>query len=138
MAGYLDNYGADDERREERNRWLFIVGAAALVLLFFWFVLFVWDKTEILRVESVARLPQILRKHKQEDRVKQFLAVLRQDPKAAYAMWGCTDAKPCKEYPFTEFSKDWGPDSQRNPQTSAIVKSRSCGNGVIVTVDSGR
>jgi len=51
MAGYLDNYGAGDERREKRNRWLLILGGAALVLLFFWFVLFVWDKTEILRAQ---------------------------------------------------------------------------------------
>jgi hypothetical protein len=136
MAGYLDNYGAGDERREKRNRWLLILGGAALVLLFFWFVLFVWDKTEILRAQSVARLAQILRNHKEEARVKQFLTLRRQDPKAAYAMWGCTDAKPCKDYAFPEFLKDWGPDSARNRPSSAIVRSRSCGNGVIVTVAS--
>jgi len=138
MAGYLDQYGAGDERREKRNKLLLLLGVCALVGLFLWFFFFVWDKTEVLRAERVARLAQILRNHRQESRVQSFFDFLQhQDYKAAYALWNCTDANPCKDYPFTEFMKDWGPNSTR-AAGHTISKSRSCGSGVIVTVDSGR
>lgn len=139
MPGYLDQYGAGDERREKRNKLLFIGGGAALVLLFLWFFFFVWDKAEIVRAEPVARLAQVLRNHRQEDRVRNFIGLLRQQKyQAAYALWGCTEAKPCKDYVFTEFMKDWGPASARNVNSYQIPRSRSCGTGVIVTVDFGR
>src|ERR1043165_7260258 len=99
MAGYLDEYGAGDERREKRNKLILIVGACAIVLLFLWSFFFVWDKTEILRFQSLARLAQIARNHQQEGRVKDFLELLRrQDYKGAYALWNCTDQHPCKDY----------------------------------------
>jgi hypothetical protein len=139
MPGYLDQYGAGDERRERRNKLIIILGATALVLLFLWFLLFVWDKTEVLRIESVARLSQILRNHRQESRVKSFFDLLqRQDYKAAYALWNCTEANPCRDYAFTEFMKDWGPGGAHAAGHYAVVSSRSCGSGVIVTVDSGQ
>jgi hypothetical protein len=139
MAGYLDQYGAGDERREKRNKLLLILGGCALAVLFLWFFFFVWDKTEVLRAEPVARLAQILRNHRQESRVKNFFDLLqRQDYKAAYALWNCSDAHPCRDYPFTEFMKDWGPDSARNAARYSIPRSRSCGSGVIVTVNIGR
>ena len=138
MAGYLDHYGAGDERREKRNKLLLIAGACVLVLAFLWFILFAWDKTEILRLQSVARLAQVLRNHRQESRVKSFLDLLqRQDYKAAYALWNCTDARPCRDYSFDEFTKDWGPNAPRNAGGYSIARSRSCGSGVIVTLDSG-
>jgi len=139
MAGYLDHYGAGDERREKRNKLFLITGACILLLLFLWFFFFVWDKTEVLRAAPVARLAQILRNHRQESRVKSFFDLLqRQDFKAAYALWSCTDQHPCKDYPFTEFMKDWGPASPRAAAAGyTIPKSRSCGSGVIVTVDFG-
>jgi hypothetical protein len=138
MAGYLDQYGAGDERREKRNKLLLISGACVLVLAFFWFILFAWDKTEILRIQSVARLAQIVRNHRQESRVKSFMDILqRQDYKAAYALWNCTDAHPCRDYSFAEFMKDWGPTAPRSTGGYSIAKSRSCGSGVIVTLDSG-
>jgi hypothetical protein len=138
MAGYLDEYGAGDERREKRTKLFIILGAVVLILLFLWYFFFVWDKTEILRVESLARLAQIARNHRQESRVKEFAGFLqKQDYKSAYALWNCTDAHPCKEYPFPEFLKDWGPQSSRNAAQFSVPKSRSCGSGVIVTIDLG-
>lgn len=139
MAGYLDQYGAGDEQREKRNKLLLILGACALVALFLWFFFFVWDKTEILRAQPVARLAQILRNHRQESRVKSFFDLLQhQDYKGAYALWNCTDEHPCKDYAFPEFMKDWGPNSPRASATGyTIPRSRSCGSGVIVTVDVG-
>jgi len=138
MAGYLDQYGAGDERREKRNKLILICGGVAFAVLFLWFFFFVWDKTEIIRAEPIARFAQILRNHRQEDRVKTFLDLLRQQNyQAAYALWGCTDTKPCRDYPFSEFEKDWGPNSSRNLGSYSIPRSRSCGSGVIVTVDFG-
>ncbi len=139
MPGYLDQYGAGDERREKRTRLLLILGGIAALLVFLWFILFVWDKTEILRLQSVARLSQILRNHKQENRVKSFYDLLqRHDYKAAYALWNCTEEHPCRDYSFNEFMKDWGPGGAHGSGNPAIVRSRSCGSGVIVTVDSGQ
>jgi len=137
MPGYLDQYGAGDERRERRNKLIAIVGASVLVLLFFWFIFFVWDKTEILRIESVARLAQILRNHRQENRVRNFFSLVEHhDYKGAYALWNCTEANPCRDYSFNEFMKDWGPGGVQGAGPFSVVKSRSCGSGVIVTVDS--
>ena len=139
MPGYLDQYGIGDERREKRNKLLLILGGCALLLLFLWFFFFVWDKTEVLRAQPVARLAQILRNHRQESQVKTFFDLLQhKDYKAAYALWNCTDAHPCRDYAFNEFMKDWGPDSPRGAARYTIPKSRSCGSGVIVTVDTGQ
>jgi hypothetical protein len=128
MAGYLDQYGAGDERREKRNRWLFISGGAALVaLLFLWF-LYGWDKSEVVREPHVARLVQKLRHHGQEGEVRQFLELLRsRQYEAAYKVWGVN-----KDYPFDKFMEDWG--GQRNIGTFEITGSRSCGSGVVITV----
>jgi hypothetical protein len=139
MAGYLDEYGAGDERREKRNKLILILGAVVLVVAFLWFFFFVWDKTEMLRIQSIARMAQVLRNHQQESRVKSFFDFLQQkDYKAAYALWNCTDRHPCRDYPFSEFMKDWGPDSKRNAAQYTIPASRSCGSGVIVIVNSGQ
>jgi len=139
MAGYLDQYGTGDERREKRNKILLITGACVLLLLFLWFFFFVWDKTEVLRAEPLARLAQILRNHRQESRVKNFFELLQQrDYKAAYALWSCTDEHPCKDYAFAEFMKDWGPAGPRGAARYTIPRSRSCGSGVIVTVEFGQ
>jgi len=138
MAGYLDQYGAGDERREKRNKILLIAGACVLLALFLWFFFFVWDKTEILRVEPLARLAQILRNHREESRVRTFFDLLqRKDYQAAYALWNCTDAHPCRDYPYEEFMKDWGPAGVHGGAHYTIARSRSCGSGVIVTADRG-
>jgi hypothetical protein len=138
MAGYLDHYGAGEEQREKRIKLFLILGACVLLLLFLWFFFFVWDKTEILRAEPVARLAQILRNHRQESRVKNFSDLLQsRDYKAAYALWNCTDTHPCKDYTFNDFMKDWGPESPHGGGGFTIPRSRSCGSGVIVTVHSG-
>jgi hypothetical protein len=136
MAGYLEQYGAGEERREKRSKLILTLGIVALVVLFLWFFFFVWDKTEIVRAQPIARLAQILRNHREEARVRTFLDLLRQgNYQAAYALWGCTADKPCRDYSFSEFEKDWGPNSSRNLKAYTIPKSRSCGSGVIVTVD---
>ncbi len=120
MPGYLDNYGAGEERRE---RWIKITALVLVVLLIasgvaYWF----------------------LKNWRQERQARRFFEELgRQDYRAAYAMWGCTEAQPCRDYPFDQFMRDWGPASGRgNPSDFRVVKSRSCGSGVILTVETGK
>ena len=119
MAGYLDQYGVGDERRERFLKY----GALILVA--------------VLAVGGV--LYFLFKNYREEAQAKRFFALLaNHDYTAAYALWGCTDAKPCRDYPFPEFMKDWGPQSAHgNPAEFRITKSRSCGSGVILTVQTG-
>jgi hypothetical protein len=129
MAGYLDQYGAGDETRERRNRWLMIAGAAAIVALIVWWFLYRWDKSEIVREPHVARFVQKLRHHGQEGEVRHFLELVRnRQYEAAYKVWG-----ESKDYPLNKFLEDW--DGQRSIGSFEITRSRSCGSGVVITVD---
>lgn len=113
MAGYLDQYGAGEERREKKIKTAAIALVSLLVVggVLFWF----------------------FKNIRQERQVSQFFEELaRQDYKAAHARWGCTDAKPCRDYQMAEFLRDWGPQSGKRDYK--ITKTRSCGSGVIVTV----
>jgi len=76
----------------------------------------------------------------EERAVNAFLTKLKEkDFKAAYATWGCTDATPCKYYPFDKFLEDWGPQStQADPATAKIDDADDCGGIVIVTVVSSK
>jgi hypothetical protein len=117
MAGYLDQYGAGEERRENIVKRALIVFAAAAVL--------------------AAVLFFVFHNFRQEQRVKQFFSRLAaHDYKGAYALWGCTDAKPCAGYSFSTFMQDWGP-SAGDPAHYKITRSKSCGSGVILNVDFG-
>jgi hypothetical protein len=118
MAGYLDNYGAGEERREKTIKRLVLITITVIVaagILFF-----------------------IFKNYRQERQVNRFLDLLaHQDYQAAYALWGCTAANPCRDYQFAAFMQDWGPQSEHaDPKAYHITKTRSCGSGVIVTVDS--
>ena len=120
MAGYLDQYGAGEERREK------IVKTAVISL--------------VLLVALGGALFFVFHNYREEHQVKQFFDRLAaHEYKAAYALFGCTDEKPCRDYPLDKFMEDWGPNSERkNTSNFRISKSRSCGSGVILTVDFGR
>ena len=119
MAGYLDQYGAGEERREKIIKTLLISLATLLVVggvLFF-----------------------IFHNYSQERTVERFFERLQaHDYQGAYEMWVRT-ADDRKSYPFQSFLRDWGPQGE-HPDVSnyRISKSRSCGSGVILTVDFGK
>ena len=123
MAGYLEQYGAGEEQRERRGKIVKIVAmalAASILIgggLFFNFHNF-----------------------REERQVKQFLSLLEaRDYRAAYSLFACTDASPCRYYPFDKFMEDWGPNSGHSGFGNArITRSRSCGSGVLLTVDYGQ
>lgn len=115
---YLDDYGVRDARREKVLK-LIVFGTLALAiaaLAVWWFVL--RDRTE-------------------KQQIAAFLDLLRgRDYKGAYALWGCTDAKPCPSYPFDKFLEDWGPKSpQAAADAARIVETKSCENGIIQFIE---
>jgi hypothetical protein len=115
MAGYLDQYGAGDARREKIIKTL-VIAAIALVVI-------------------GGPLLFIFHNIRQESQVKRFFHLLdAHQYKEAYALWGCTDAHPCTGYSMDRFMEDWGP-GKADPEHYRISRSRSCGSGVILTVD---
>lgn len=118
MAGYLDHYGAGDERRIKIIKTVAI--AVAVLILVGGPLLFIFHN------------------YRQESQVRRFFSLLEAHQyKEAYALWGCTDAKPCTGYEMKRFMEDWGPD-KADPSNVRIERSRSCGSGVILTVDFGK
>ena len=117
--GYLDEYGAGDEMRERRVKHLILAGLGLLLLVFVAFLVF-HNRAEKALVEQFGAL------------------LVKKDHKAAYQLWGCSDDKPCREYPFQRFMEDWGPGSPHGEITSyRVVRAGACGSGVIVTLEVG-
>ena len=79
----------------------------------------------------------VFKNHGEEHRAKTFLGLLdAHNYQAAYAMWGCTDSRPCPAYPFAKFQEDWGPKSEHADESVAhIGLSQTCGSGVLIRLD---
>ena len=117
MAGFLDQYGAGDDRREKIIKW--IVFSVLGVILIGGPLIFVFYD------------------FRQEGQVKKFFHLLEShEYRAAYALWGCTDTQPCTGYSMSSFLDDWGP--AKDTANMRITRSRSCGSGVIITVNFDR
>jgi hypothetical protein len=118
MPGYLDTYGAGDEKRERIVKTLVISLVALLIVGGIGFFIF--------------------HNYRQERQVKHFFELLSShDYQAAYALWVRTE-QDRRGYPMETFLQDWGPKGQHaNVGGARISKSRSCGSGVILTVDFG-
>jgi hypothetical protein len=119
MPGYLDKYGEGDELREKARKRTILIVLAALV--------------------AVTAVYLGVHNFREKGRVRDFLAALeRQDYPSAYAMWGCSESKPCADYKFEKFLEDWGPGSKYARVRGATVhRSCACGSGVIITVRIG-
>jgi hypothetical protein len=120
MSSYLEAYGAAEQHHA---RIAGIVKTSSIILgcvLVVGLILF-----------------GIFKNRSEEQRTKTFLGLLsaRNYP-TAYAMWGCTDAHPCPNYPFARFQEDWGPKSEHaNEPVAHIGLSQSCGTGVLIRLD---
>jgi hypothetical protein len=117
MAGYLEGYGAGVDRRLKIIKTV-VIAVVVLAVVGGW-LMFAFHN------------------YREERQVKQFLARLEaNDFKGAYSYFGCTEAAPCRLYPFERFLEDWGPASDHKSYAGArISRSRSCGSGVLLTVD---
>ncbi len=118
MAGYLDQYGAGEERRIRIIKTL-VISVVTLAIL-----------------GGIAFF--VFHNYRQERQVKRFMELLEaHDYKGAYSLWVRTESDR-RGYPLDKFMEDWGPQSPHaNVSNYRISKSRSCGSGVILTVDFG-
>jgi len=113
MAGYLDQYGVAEAKREGRVKKIVLTVAAVVVLAAVGYFTFrTWGQERV---------------------VNQFLATLsRKDYQAAYRMWGCTPETPCKFYDLEKFDEDWGPKSSyANADKAKIDAIDYCDAGVV-------
>ena len=117
MSSYLDAYGAAEEKRVQKIKLIKICSIVLVVVAGIGLVLYA-----------------IFKNYGQEAQAKSFVALLQShDYKGAYALWGCTDARPCRDYPMDKFMSDWGPQSPHADQSTAkIAVSQSCGGGGVL------
>lgn len=116
MAGYLDQYGAGEERRNRIIIRSIIAVLAIVVLSALGWYLFL--------------------NHHQEGVVKQFIAALKRgDTQGAYRIWNCTAADTCRDYTYDKFMQDWGPGPNGpNLAVLGLTDSEECNNGVMIAV----
>lgn len=116
MAGYLDEYGVADARREQHVKRI-AIGLMIVVLVglgvFFFF-----------------------RNRAEERAMDRFLAALRDKRyQEAYAMWGCTPQTPCPYYSPERFTEDWGPSGNyKSAERMKIENVDACDTGVVFDV----
>lgn len=74
------------------------------------------------------------RNWREEGQTKLFLTLLQnQQYEQAYEAWGCSDAEPCRYYPYGEFLEDWGADSPLGKvETFRLGRSYTQESGVIL------
>jgi hypothetical protein len=115
MPGYLDQYGAGDERRGKIiKRTVLLVIAVIVCTVLPWY---------------------LFKNHHQERVVSSFLSLVRQrDYPAAYKAWVCGSCS----YSYDQFLEDWGSKSTVDSKVLRVVDSESCGSGVMLTVRASR
>jgi len=118
MSGYLEAYGAGDEKRArliKRAALVVVVALAAGAALYFGF-----------------------RDYREKQQAKRFVTLLQQSNyQAAYALWGCTPKSTCSSYTMDRFLEDWGPKSAHADASKLqIASTRGCSSGVIFEVRS--
>ena len=120
MSSYLEAYGAGEELRAKRVRQIKVASIVLICVVIVGTILY-----------------GIFHNYSEEQKAKAFVAALRsQNYAGAYQMWGCTDAHPCRDYPFVKFMDDWGPKSAHADSSSAqLAVSQSCGSGVVIRLD---
>ena len=120
MSSYLEAYGASEESRARRIRFIKIASVASVCAIL-----------------AGGTMYALLKNRSEEQQVKLFVQLLNQhEYSRAYRMWGCTETTPCPSYPFSKFMDDWGPESTHADAASAeIGLSQSCGSGVVIRLD---
>jgi hypothetical protein len=116
MAGYLDNYGVAEQKRERLTKRVLIATGSAIVLGLLLFLFF--------------------RNFAEKRAFSHFLDAVRANQyQDAYRLWGCTPQNPCRDYSFERFMDDWGPKGQyANARNARVVNVDACGEGVVLTL----
>jgi len=114
MAGYLDEYGVKDARRERRTKQIVIWGLAAVIVgtsVFFYFR--DWSEERVMN-----RFTTLLKEQKYQE---------------AYKMWETPDS--AKFYPPEKFTEDWGPSgAYKNAAAMKIQDVDTCNAGVVFNI----
>ena len=115
MSSYLQGYGEGEEKRARLTRFVlwgllgfFVLGGGG----YFYF-----------------------RNFAKRQRLDSFQELLgRKEYQAAYALWGCTPEKPCRDYSFERFLRDFGPEGSAAQFPSAkLLTKATCGGVFNVT-----
>jgi len=116
MEGFLEGYGAGEERRAHVIKAT-VLSALALTV-------------------TAGAVYFFFHNYRQERQVKQFLQRLEaRDYQGAHDLWtGSGSARA--QYSMHDFLRDWGPPVDVSGY--AVLDSESCGRSVIVDVDAGR
>ena len=114
MAGYLDEYGVTDARRERLRKRVIIWGLLAVIVgtsAFFYF-----------------------RNWGEERAIDRFVALLQQQKyQEAYLLWQTPES--AKFYPPEKFAEDWGPSgAYKNVAALKVRGVDSCDAGVVFDV----
>ena len=119
MAGYLENFGAGEERREKIVKWLALVALALLLAAIAGYFIF--------------------RDYREKQVAEHFLTLLRDKKyEEAYRFWGCPPEHPCSGYKYNMFLEDWGPKgSHGNMDTAKVVKRQHCSGGYLMVIEWG-
>ena len=119
MSGFFESYRSGEAEREKRRWRVVLYVALALV--------------------AAVTLYFVFRNYRETRQAKLFFDLLaKKDYAAAYALWGCSEKSPCRDYVMTKFMEDWGPSSPHaNLSAMKITKTRGCSAGVIVEADFG-
>jgi len=126
VSEYLSQYGTEDRTRERVVRAILIAMAAIAVL---WAV--DWG--------LAAYGTYTLRDAREEYRAHSFFSQLgKQRYREAYAMWGCDEAHPCRDYSYQKFMEDWGPKSPAADLSKRkVLAVRHCNGSIIEVIDLG-
>ena len=114
MAGYLDEYGVADARRERLRKRIILWGLTAVIVgtsAFFYF-----------------------RNWSEERVLDHFVTLLKQQKyQEAYQLW--LTPETAKFYPPEKFAEDWGASGlYKNPAALQIREEDSCGDGVVFQI----
>lgn len=126
MGEFLAEYGGGSRTREKLVQWGLIAIAAVAI---------VWSVDWALSVSGNFSLRDV----REQWRAHRFFTLLSErNYQSAYAMWGCDPAHPCRDYSFSKFMEDWGPESTAASPSQRHVKAvEHCGTGIIEVIDFG-
>ena len=93
MGSYLQQYLAEEERRNRIIKWIVLGCLIAVVLaIVLYFIFHNFPEKQV---------------------AKRFLSeVNSRNYAAAYREWGCTTEHPCPNYDYNRFMEDWGPSKK--------------------------
>jgi hypothetical protein len=126
VADLFSQYEAGEESREKVVRWVLIVIAAVALL---------WAVDWVLTTYGTFNM----RDMREQYRAHHFFRLLSEKQyQAAYRLWGCDPAKPCRDYSLQKFMEDWGPQSPAADVSKEHVHAvRHCKTGIIEVIDFG-